>query len=156
MIILTARLPKPKFAFGVACATMVGSAFLVFGLMKQPFETAMSNHAISRQQNPHITYLESWGWQVDEIPLSTQTLLIPSPLGAQYEEYLQLQSGQGFPSLLDYQGKIVDRYTYLVTNYPSGQEGVQVNLLVYDEEIIAGEVLSPEINGFLHGLTLPD
>lgn len=53
-------------------------------------------------------------------------------------------------------GKRVKRYTYEITNYPTGEAGVQVALLVYRSTVIGGEVLSPTTGGFLHGLAKPD
>ena len=46
-----------------------------------------------------------------------------------YQEYLALQADQGF-DLEKYAGKRVKRYTYEVLNYPTGESGVQVNLLL--------------------------
>lgn len=154
MIILTARLPRAKSALAVALATVSCSAYLVFGLVKEPYETAMLSH--SKQQDQRISFLEDYGWKVEEIPLSSQTLLIPDPLDESYQDYMSLQVDQGFPSLTQFQGEVVERYTYVITNYPTGEANVQVNLLVYEDEIIGGEVLSPQVNGFLHGLSMPE
>ena len=56
---------------------------------------------------------------------------------------------------MQYAGKRVKRYTYEIYNYPSGEAGVQANLLVYRNTVFGGEVLSPLLNGFLHGLAMP-
>ena len=61
---------------------------------------------------------------------------------------------QGF-DLEKYAGKRVKRYTYEVFNYPTGESGVQVNLLVCKNTVVGGEVLSPQLDGFLHGLAMP-
>ena len=61
---------------------------------------------------------------------------------------------QGF-DLTQYAGKRVKRYTYEIYNYPSGEAGVQANLLIHKNTVIGGEVLSPRLNGFLHGLAMP-
>ena len=71
-----------------------------------------------------------------------------------YQEYLALQSDQGF-DLQKYAGKRVKRYTYEIFNYPSGEAGVQANLLICKNTVVGGEVLSPRLDGFLHGLTMP-
>jgi len=52
-------------------------------------------------------------------------------------------------------GKRVKRYTYEITNYPTGESGVQANLLIYKNTVVGGEVLSAQLDGFLHGLTMP-
>ena len=86
--------------------------------------------------------------------MATQELLIPEEMDESYDEYLTLQSEQGF-DLTKYAGKRVKRYTYEVTNYPTGEQGVQANLLLYKNTVIGGEVLSPQLDGFLHGLAMP-
>lgn len=150
MIIITARLPKAKFAYGVAFATLATTALFVFSLVRPPYQEVWNSSA-----NPQVAYLESYGWEVGEMPLTTQDLRIPQQLDASYEAYILLQTEQGFPSLLDYQGEEVQQYTYEILNYPTGEEGVWVNLLYHKGEVIGGEVLSPQLNGFLHGLEMP-
>ena len=46
-------------------------------------------------------------------------------------------------------------YTYEITNYPTGETGILANLLIYKNTVIGGEVLSPQLDGFLHGLAMP-
>lgn len=101
-----------------------------------------------------MEYLEAYGWEVNSEPLATQELLIPEEMDESYDEYLALQSEQGF-DLKQYAGKRVKRYTYEITNYPTGEQGVQANVLIYQNTVIGGEVLSPQMDGFLHGLTMP-
>ena len=79
---------------------------------------------------------------------------IPKEMDESYDEYLALQKEQGF-NLEKYAGKRAKRYTYEIINYPTGEAGVQANLLIYKNTVIAGEVLSPQLDGFLHGLTKP-
>ena len=87
-------------------------------------------------------------------PLAIQELLIPQEMDESYTEYLALQTSQGF-DLNKYAGKRVKRYTYEVLNYPTGETGVQVNLLICKNTVVGGEVLSPRLDGFLHGLAMP-
>jgi len=81
-------------------------------------------------------------------------MLVPEEMDESYDDYLALQREQGF-DLSKYAGKRVKRYTYEVLNYPTGETGVQVNLVIYNNVVIGGEVLSPHLDGFLHGLSLP-
>ena len=90
----------------------------------------------------------------EEKPLSPQELLIPKEMDGSYHEYLALQAEQGF-DLEKYAGKRVKRYTYEVLNYPTGEAGVQANLLICKNTVVGGEVLSPQLDGFLHGLAMP-
>ena len=83
-----------------------------------------------------------------------EELLIPKEMGSEYDDYLALQRSQGF-DLAKYAGKTVKRYTYQILNYPTGEQGVQVSLLIYKNTVVAADVLSPALNGFMHGLGRP-
>ena len=107
-----------------------------------------------KSNQDRIDYLSAYGWQVSEEPITTQELLIPKEMDGSYAEYLALQNSQGF-DLQKYAGKRVKRYTYEVLNYPTGETGVQVNLLICKNTVVGGEVLSPQLDGFLHGLAMP-
>ena len=102
-----------------------------------------------------MAYLESYGWQVSADPIAVEELLIPDEFDETYDQYLALQSEQGF-DLTKYQGKRVKRYTYEITNYPTGETGVQVGILVYKNTVVGGEVLSSQLDGFIHGLSMPE
>ncbi|MGI5963714.1 MAG: DUF4830 domain-containing protein [Lawsonibacter sp.] len=158
MLIVTAKVPKRKLAFGVALSALVCCCALALNLVASPVQQA----AASTTPNPkgvksnqdRIDYLSAYGWQVAEQPIATEELLIPKEMDESYDEYLALQGEQGF-DLSKYAGKRVKRYTYEITNYPTGETGVQANLLLYKNTVIGGEVLSPQLDGFLHGLEMP-
>ena len=158
MLIITAKLPQRKMAFGVALAALACYCTLVYNFGSVPLREAAAPSVpnpkgVSSNQN-RVDYLAAHGWTVSQEPLATQELLIPQEMDQSYQEYLALQSQQGF-DLSKYAGKRVKRYTYEVTNYPTGESGVQVNLLIYRSTVIGGEVLSPRLDGFLHGLAMP-
>ncbi len=158
MIILTARIPKWKFPQITAAATAAVCGLLVFSLVQHPYEPTLAQVGRESISNhgERLEYLQDWGWEVVETPLSIETLLIPETLDESYDTYLALQESQGFPHLQQYCGETVERYTYAISNYPSGASGMQVNLLIHNQTVIGGEVLSTEINGILHGLAVPE
>ena len=69
-------------------------------------------------------------------------------------DYLALQQSQGF-DLARCRGKRVRRYTYAITNYPTGETGVRADLLLRRGRVVGGEVFSVRADGFLHGLLGP-
>lgn len=157
MLIVTAKVPRKRLAFGATLAALVCFCAITWNLGSYVRETAVSTlPEVSgvRNNQDRIDFLNAYGWEVREEPLATQELLIPAEMDESYTDYLALQNGQGF-DLSKYAGKRVKRYTYEVMNHPSGESGVQANLLLYKNRVIGGEVLSPELNGFLHGLTMP-
>ena len=158
MLIMTAKVPRRKLALGVALAALVCCCALVLNLGGGAVREAAASAAPSpkgvRSNEDRVEYLRSYGWEVKEEPVATQELLIPREMDESYEEYLALQKEQGF-DLEKYAGKRAKRYTYEITNYPSGETGVQANLLICKNTVIGGEVLSPQLDGFLHGLAMP-
>lgn len=158
MLIVTAKLPKRKLTLGVAAAALLCCCAIAlnFGQWagREVSASALPSPKGVRSNQDRIDYLSAYGWQVSEEPLATQELLIPEEMDDSYTEYLALQNGQGF-DLQKYAGKRVKRYTYEVLNYPTGETGVQANLLICKNTVIGGEVLSPQLDGFLHGLAMP-
>ena len=84
-------------------------------------------------------------------------LIIPPEFDEVYEKYNAIQKEQGF-DLTKYQGKRVKRWTYAIKNYPgyAADSGcIHANLLVYEGQVIGGDVCSVELNGFMHGFDYP-
>ena len=158
MLIVTAKMPKRKLTLGVAAAALLCCCAIAlnFGhaLSREASAPASPNPKGVRSNQDRIDYLSAYGWQVSPDPVATQELLIPKEMDDSYTEYLALQTSQGF-DLQKYAGKRVKRYTYEVLNYPTGEAGVQVNLLICKNTVVGGEVLSPQLDGFLHGLAMP-
>ena len=68
-----------------------------------------------------------------------------------YEQYNAIQQAQGL-DLTPYQGKRAMLYTYALTAYPTGEQGVTANLLVRRNRLIAADITSAQTDGFVHGL----
>lgn len=158
MLIVTAKMPKRKLALGVAAAALVCCCALALNLgqslTREVSASTLPSPKEVKSNQDRVDYLSAYGWQVAEEPLASQELLIPERMDESYDQYLSLQGEQGF-DLGKYAGKRVKRYTYEILNYPTGESGVQVNLLLHKSTVIGGEVLSPRLDGFLHGLAMP-
>ncbi len=158
MFIFTARLNRKRLAAGAAALILLCGAALAVSNSDSDVSvgTAASSSAPTKVKSneDRIAYLESYGWQVSPEPISVEELLIPETFDESYEKYLALQQSQGF-DLNEYCGKRVKRCTYEITNYPTGEPGIQVSILIYKNKVVGGEVLSPQLNGFLHGLEMP-
>ena len=150
MLIVTAKMPKRKLTLGVAAAALLCCCAIAlnFGhaLSREVSGSALPSPRGVKSNQDRIDYLSAYGWQVSPDPVATQELLIPKEMDDSY--------GQGF-DLQKYAGKRVKRYTYEVLNYPTGEAGVQVNLLICKNTVVGGEVLSPQLDGFIHGLAMP-
>ena len=156
MFIFTAKLPRRKLALGTAFVAFLSCVALALLLHPPATVSAASlpDPKGVRTNRDRVEYLAQYGWQVSDQPSEIHELLIPEKLGESYQDYLSLQASQGF-DLNKYAGKQVRRYTYEVLNYPTGEQGVSANLLMYRHTVVGGEILSPSLNGFLHGLTMP-
>ena len=157
MLIVTAKVPRKRLAFGAVFAAFLCCCTIALPAIPHARETLASSAPDPsgiRSNQDRVEYLRSYGWEIQEDPISTQELMIPDAMDESYADYLSLQAQQGF-DLTKYAGKRVKRYTYEVLNHPSGESGVQANLLLHKHTVVGGEVLSPELDGFLHGLTMP-
>lgn len=156
MIILTARVPKKRLLAGtvsVLCCGVVVITALILSLGGRAVTASAEVRGI-RSNNDRLAYLTGLGWQVSEQPISTEELLIPNVFDDTYADYLALQSEQGF-DLTQYCGKRVKRYTYTVSNHPTGEADVQIALLIYKNRVIGGQVQSAS-GSFLHSLAMPE
>lgn len=158
MMIRAIKLPRRRLAaMGGALVFVCALVLAVTAMGGGP--TAAAGEVISpkgiRTNEDRLAYLEAHGWLVGSEPLAVEELLIPKEMGSEYDDYLALQSSQGF-DLAKYAGKTVKRYTYQILNYPTGEQGVQASLLMYKNTVVAADVLSPALNGFMHGLARPD
>lgn len=155
MLIVTAKVPRRKLALGALAAAVLCCCALFIARPAHGLETSAAIHAKDIKNNEgRVAYLEEYGWQVKPDPLAVQELIVPKKFDESYEQYLTLQQEQGFDPE-QYAGKRVKRYTYEITNYPTGESGVQINLLLLRGKVVGGEVLSPKADGFLHGLNRP-
>jgi hypothetical protein len=101
-------------------------------------------------EEDRIAFIGSFGWKIDEESGEAEEVTIPRDFDEVYMHYNLIQKAQGL-DLQDYRGCKVTRYTYRITNYPTGEEGVLINLLIYDGKVIGGDVMSPRLDGFMHG-----
>lgn len=155
MFIFTAKLHRGRIAAVLAAAVVVcGAAAAGLSDNDAAAVSAPASPRGVRSNEDRIAYLESYGWAVSGEPVSVEELLIPEEFDDTYTQYLALQSAQGF-DLTEYRGKRVKRYTYEITNYPTGERGLQAGLLIYKSTVIGGDVLSNQLGGFIHGLEMP-
>lgn len=157
MFIFTAKLNRRKLVMGAAAVLVLCGVAVaaVAGLRASGavVSTSASPKGV-KSNDDRVAYLESYGWTVNPEAARVEELIIPEEFDDTYTQYLALQSGQGF-DLTQYSGKRVKRYTYEITNYPTGEAGVQAGLLIYKNTVIGGDVLSSQLGGFIHGLEMP-
>lgn len=95
-------------------------------------------------------FLSQFGWEVNTTPVETKTVTIPAEFDKVFAAYNEIQKEQGL-NLSKYKNKEVTRYTFSVTNYPKYEGTVYANVLVYRNRVIAGDICSADVAGFVHG-----
>lgn len=153
MLICTTHLTRKKAALAVIIAGAAIIALIMF-LGRSPAPTDHSSFQLTTNEE-RINYIHSLGWEVVEEPLETLQFLLPSKLSGDYIPYNELQKTQGF-DLETCCGKQITRYTYSVTNYPEHPDGIQLNLYICENLVVAGDILCAGSNGFQAPLAFPN
>lgn len=130
---------------GLLCAIVLAAALAlfvtgVFGI------DASTNKMI-------VEYADALGWKISPTPDEAVKLTIPNEFDAVYETYNAVQKNSGF-DLEEFKGKRVSRYSYRVLNHRQSKTSeVYLGVIVFEGRIIAGEISSTDMNGFMHALT---
>ncbi|HHU05160.1 MAG TPA: DUF4830 domain-containing protein [Clostridiales bacterium] len=156
MFIFTAKFNRKRaIAIIIALAIILCAIILVEGYIDRGKKTKPAAKAVTatgiKTNADRVNYLKSFGWEVNETPVDEQEIVIPREFTGVYADYLKLQETQGF-DLKNYGGVEAKRYTYEVLNYPTGEKGIVADIIVYRNTVIAGDVQSTALNGFMHGL----
>lgn len=154
MLIFHVRHAKRKiFTLTATVAVILCAVLLLPGCFSKNSASLTPINAPTTEQQ--LAYLSQLGWQADAEPIETLELQLPDDLKADYADYCKLQDEQGLP-FSQYAGQTVKRYTYVITNYPDVDRGVQANLYLCGEQIIGGDIISTGENGFQTGLAFPE
>ncbi|HIZ16362.1 MAG TPA: DUF4830 domain-containing protein [Firmicutes bacterium] len=151
MLAVSIKLTKKKAAtilfiiFALLCIAAV-----IFSMVKKSEEKV--NYTAADAAGC-VEFLKQFGWEVNPAPLKEEKIVIPAELDDVYKEYNEIQKAQGLDISL-YTGKEVTHMQFEVTNYPGGMENIEANLLIYDSQVIAGDICNVRLNGFMHGFDL--
>ena len=102
-----------------------------------------------------VKFLEEKGWQVSDSPTHSGQVRIPEEASQVFDRYNALQKSQGY-DLQAYAGKAVMRYVYKVENYPGATEPVYATLLVYQDQVIGGDVTDTSSTGVIRSFRFPE
>lgn len=143
------RLPKKRvlFAWGFIVATIL--AAVVFR-----FETKDRNQKGSASVTDSFSvadYVASFGVLTDAQSLIIDEVIIPNEFNDVYESYNAIQKQQGF-DLEAYKGLTLSRYTLRVTNYNDKSKEVFVEVLTYNQRVVAADIYCTDSDGFILGL----
>ena len=98
-----------------------------------------------------VRFLAGLGWEVDAGSEERKSILLPKELGEVLENYNEMQKAQGY-DLTRHLGERCEQISYRVTNYPDCGQTVWVTLYLQGRRVIAGDVHSTALDGFMHGI----
>ena len=119
-------------------------SFLLFSLMYIFFSIDSSSNTMN------IEYAKNMGWEVLPSPVEISHFKIPREFDSVYETYNSVQKQSGF-DLEPFKGKSVTRYTYNLQNHEMSENmEVFMGIIVFESRIIAADIYSTDMEGFLH------
>jgi hypothetical protein len=133
---------------------MIVAALVIFVPTYESTAAGGVNYDKVYSNSDRVEFISGFGWQVEQTPVEEVTVSIPAEFDTVYLGYNDIQKAQGL-NLARYKGKEVVRYTYEVTNYEGYDGKVYVNLLVYRNKVVGGDVCSADSSGFIHGFGKP-
>ncbi|MBQ6570509.1 MAG: DUF4830 domain-containing protein [Clostridia bacterium] len=136
----------------IGIIAFIGAIIFAISSSSAPVNAGAINGGVScrvEDSAQRENFLRAFGWEIDKNPTDVREIIIPIDFSPVYEKYNQLQKQQGF-DLENYKGKKVKLWTYHITNYPE-KDNVYANMLVFENNVIGGDVCSYELDGFMHG-----
>ena len=96
-------------------------------------------------------FLLELGWEIDADTEEFRTVVVPEKLEGIMNQYNRMQQAQGY-DLNEHLGESCQQYSYQLLNYPDSDSPVFVTLYIQGSELIAGDIHTNALNGFMHGL----
>lgn len=155
MFICSLRASTLKF-FGVvvlAVATLVGLMVFVPQNEAQAAATETTRYTDIRTNDDRVAFIAGCGYTVTAEPMESASFTIPEEFDRVLAGYNEIQKQQGL-DLSRYAKKTVDRYTYVVTDYPDYEGTVYVNLIIYRDRVIGCDICSADPAGFIAPLSV--
>lgn len=151
MFVTTLRANTLKLIGITVLSFLVVAALIIF---VPSYESTMASSGVNYDKvysnSDRVEFISKFGWDVAQTPIEEVEVSIPAEFDTVYLGYNDIQKAQGL-NLAKYKGKEVVRYTYEITNYEGYEGTVYVNLLVYRNKIVGGDVCSADASGFIHG-----
>lgn len=154
MFVYSMKASTIKF-FGVVTLSVIAMITLLMFIPTYEPATASSanssssiNYSKIKTNEDRIAFISQFGWTVKENPVEEQELTIPAEFDNVFCSYNELQKQQGL-DLSKYKRKTMTRYTYEITNYPDYDGTVYVNIIVYRNKVVGGDICTSDVNGFV-------
>lgn len=131
----------------LALLVLLTAAVLGAAVLASPTRGILSAHYGVNTAEGRQAYLHDLGWEIDPETEDVRETTVPEAFDRTMADYNALQREQGF-DLLPYAGKPV----MIVTCALSGQPDTLVTLWICDGVVIAGDVHTTAIDGWMKGI----
>lgn len=161
MFVISIKSEKMKQIFAVGLVlvlAVIGGVVYVSSSEATPAASIGGVIMKAGTQQERVSFFSQFGWEIEEDPVEVKEVIIPTEFDETYTEYNEIQKVQGL-DLEPYKGVRVKMWCYEIKNYPGYETKsgtVHGNILVYDGIVVGGDVSSTELDGFMHGFSLPD
>ncbi len=98
-----------------------------------------------------VKFIKSYGWDIDDTPYEKEIVLIPEVFNKVLNDYNDMLVKSGF-DLTPFSGCEVTRFSYKLKNHTLDSQYARVNILIYKNRIIAADVSSTRLDGFMHAI----
>lgn len=154
MFVLSVRMSTLKFAGAIVLCLALLVGVFVMADTSEPSALETVKYEGIDNESLRRSFLEELGWELASEGEKAGELVLPKNFDRVLTGYNEIQRKQGL-DLTKYNGKTVERYTYVVTNYPNHEGTVYANLLIYRGRVIGGDISSSDNGGFVRELTYP-
>ena len=154
MFVWSVRASSLKFLAGAFLCVFIIAAMIVIIPSKDKADSSVlassMNYEGITDESKVVEFIESFGWKVEAEPEEVALVTIPDEFDKVFVNYNEIQKRQGL-DLSSYKRKTVKRYTYSVTNYKDYEGKVLINVIVYRNRVIGGDICSAAPDGFVFG-----
>ena len=157
MFVISVKSNKLKKIFAIAAVfafVTLGALYYVSLKADAPVSKIGDINLSVTTNEERVLFFSQFGYTVKEDPTEVKEVVIPVEFDEVYNKYNELQKEQGF-DLSKYSGARVKHWSYEITNYEGYENrdgAVRGDILVYKGTVIACDVSSTEMNGFMKGL----
>ena len=146
---------KPYVTFTKKRFLIIFAVFVCVGFICCEIYAAGNNDANAKTNADRLIFIKDLGYTVTSNEPSVKAVNIPEVFYDVYENYNTFQKSAGYDLSL-YKGCEVTIYTYKI-NPPDSYTGeCVINIIVYNDRIIGGDVSSSALSGFMLPLRLTD
>lgn len=157
MFVISVKSSKLKSICIIAFVAVFVTIGALYFVSKENAKPAAKVGAVSlkaENAQERAAFFSQFGWEISEEPCEVKEVVIPNEFDEVYTKYNEIQKQQGL-DLTEYKGARVKMWSYEIKNYPEHENSdtvIKGNILVFEGVVVACDISSTELNGFMKGL----